>query len=115
MPYLSLEVHRYHLVTEAQTQEDASLMGVKKEHVGQQVCALGMEADKDAKSLDATKVQKAEQRTAKHTEVGNGVSTSDAPKVLRERRTTALLTVVEDVVDFQKGAQKQHVGNRAFA
>lgn len=72
-------------------------------------------ADIDARSLDATKVQKAEQPSAKHMEGGDGAISLDARKVLRERRTTALPTVGGDAVDSREGALKQREGNPAFA
>lgn len=72
--YLSLEVLHYQQITEAAISEDASLLGVQKEREGQQVCALAMGADRDAKSWVAIKVQKAERHIAKPMEEGKGVS-----------------------------------------
>lgn len=74
---------------EAVIRKNASLADVQKVHEEQQACALAMGADRDARSLDAIKVQRAERPTAKPMVEGEGVSILGALKAPRETQITA--------------------------
>lgn len=81
----------------------------------QQVFVLGMGADRDAKSQVATRVQRAEQPTARLMAVEGGASTWVALKVPRGRLIYAYPMVVAEDVGFLGDVIRLQGGNLGFA